>query len=206
MKILAVIIARANSTRLKNKNLRKIKKKTLVEITINFVKKIKMIDDVILSSDSKKINLIAKKKKIKVVKKRPHYLSKKNTPSAHTVIHALKFYEKKYQLIDAIALFQPTSPFREIKFINKCLKKFLKLKKNVVSSSKIEKNNFKGKPNGSIYLIFKKDLLRFKSFNNKNTLKVYSNDLPQSIDIDNYSDLIKARKLAKTLSNGQFIK
>ena len=62
MKILAVITARANSTRLKNKNLRKIKNQTLVEITINFVSRIKKISDIIISSDSNKINEIAKKK------------------------------------------------------------------------------------------------------------------------------------------------
>ena len=196
MKILAVITARANSTRLKNKNLKKIKNKTLVEITINFIKKIKKIDDVILSSDSRRINLIAKNKNIKTVERRPYNLSTKNTPSAKTVIHAVKFYEKKFKKIDAIALFQPTSPFRNEKFINKCIKKFLRIKKTVISSSKIGKNKLQNKPNGSLYLILKKDLFRYKRFDSNNAIKVYSNSLRQSIDIDNYSDLIKARKLA----------
>ena len=40
MKILYLILARKGSKRLKNKNILKINKKTLIELTINFVKKI----------------------------------------------------------------------------------------------------------------------------------------------------------------------
>ena len=65
----------------------------------------------------------------------------------------------------------------------------------MISSSKIE-NKLQNKPNGSLYLILKKDLFRYKRFDSNNAIKVYSNSLRQSIDIDNYSDLIKARKLA----------
>ena len=54
MKILAVITARANSNRLKNKNLKKIKNKSLVEITIDFVFKLKKISDILLQVTQKK--------------------------------------------------------------------------------------------------------------------------------------------------------
>ena len=64
MKILGVITARAHSTRLVNKNLRKIKNKSLVEITINFTKKIEDIYDLVLTTDSKKIKKIGENKKI----------------------------------------------------------------------------------------------------------------------------------------------
>ena len=40
MKILYLILARKGSKRLRNKNLLKIQKKTLIELTINFVKKL----------------------------------------------------------------------------------------------------------------------------------------------------------------------
>ena len=65
----------------------------------------------------------------------------------------------------------------------------------MISSSKIGKNKLQNKPNGSLSYT-KKDLFRYKRFDSNNAIKVYSNSLRQSIDIDNYSDLIKARKLA----------
>ena len=65
MKLLGVITARANSSRLPGKNLKKIKNKTLIEITIEFIKKVENIDDILITSDSAKINNIAKKKVLK---------------------------------------------------------------------------------------------------------------------------------------------
>ena len=139
MKILGVITARANSTRLPNKNLKKIKNKSLIEITINFSKKLNILFDILVTSDSKKINDIAKKNKINFVEKRPNGLSMKNTSSATTVINAIKWYEKKYEKIDSIILLQPTTPFRDIKFVNNCIEKFLKFKKPVISVHRLKK-------------------------------------------------------------------
>ena len=54
-KILAIIPARAGSKGIKLKNLVKINKKTLIQITAETLKKTKFIDRIILSSDHKKI-------------------------------------------------------------------------------------------------------------------------------------------------------
>ena len=60
---LALILARAGSKRLKNKNILKLKKKTLTEITIEKLKKIEyLFKDILISSDSTVIKKIAKKK------------------------------------------------------------------------------------------------------------------------------------------------
>ena len=202
MKLLAVITARANSFRLPGKNLKKIKNKSLVEITIDFIKKIESIDDILITSDSKKINNLAKKKNIKVVNKRPIGLSSIKTPSAFTVIHAVKWYEKNYKKkVDAIALFQPTTPFRDKFFIKKCIEKFFLLRKTVASSN----INFKKKnlnlTDGSIYIINERELFKLKSFNEKNAVKIYSKSNINSIDIDNFNDFNKARKLANVIKD-----
>ena len=60
-KILAVIPARAGSISVKDKNIRKLNGKTLIEIAYKCLKKIKGIDKVILSTDSKKYAKIASK-------------------------------------------------------------------------------------------------------------------------------------------------
>ena len=54
MNLLGIITARAHSTRIPHKNLKKIKNKCLVEITMDFVKQINYLSDVIITSDSKK--------------------------------------------------------------------------------------------------------------------------------------------------------
>ena len=53
-KILGIVVARANSKRLKNKNLLKYKNKTLIEHAYKNARKSKFIDDIVLSSECKK--------------------------------------------------------------------------------------------------------------------------------------------------------
>ena len=59
---LAFIPAKGNSSELKNKNIKKIHNKTLVDITIDEVKKTKIFDKILLSSDDDKILKIGEKK------------------------------------------------------------------------------------------------------------------------------------------------
>ena len=76
MFVLGIIPARGGSKGIKNKNLKKIKGKTLIEYTISEAKKSKLINDIYVSTDSNKIINIAKKKnKINFIK-RPKELSK----------------------------------------------------------------------------------------------------------------------------------
>ena len=72
--------------------------------------------------------------------------------------------------VDAIALFQPTTPFRDLKFINKCIEVFFNNKKTVVSSINYFNRELK-MSDGSIYLINKNDLIRLRSFNELNAKK-----------------------------------
>ena len=61
-KIIIVIPARGGSKGIKFKNLRKILNKSLVEITIDFAKFLKITQFIAVSSDNKKILKLAKKK------------------------------------------------------------------------------------------------------------------------------------------------
>ena len=74
--IVAFILARKGSKRLKNKNLQILFNKTsLVEATIKFAKKLRFVNDIILSSDHEKIHNIGKKEKILSPGLRPKNLS-----------------------------------------------------------------------------------------------------------------------------------
>ena len=60
--IVAFIPAKQNSKRLKNKNMRIVNKKPLIEYSINYAKKSKLVNEIFVTSDSDKILKFAKKK------------------------------------------------------------------------------------------------------------------------------------------------
>ena len=79
MKTLVLIPARAGSKEIKNKNLKKLGPRTLVEHTFITACKIKNIDDIILSTDSKQIIRLSKKhKKIQTLFIRPKNMQQIN--------------------------------------------------------------------------------------------------------------------------------
>jgi CMP-N-acetylneuraminic acid synthetase len=146
MKNIIIIPARNGSQRLKNKNLLKIKNKTLVEWTIDFSKKIQKVDKIIVSSDNKEILDLAKNYAKIFFHRRPKYLSKNNSLITTVVKYLDNILGKKFI---NIMLLQPTSPYRSIKDINNQWLKFLNLKKKYKSIASVsmgknnEKKNFK---------------------------------------------------------------
>ena len=125
-KILALILARKNSKRLPGKNLRKIGNKSLVEWSINSIKNIDGIIDVLVSSDDKRIINIAKKKGSLAPFVRPRQISKDNTSSEETSMHAINWYEKNVAKLDGFFLLQPTTPFRSRAKLKKAIMIFNK--------------------------------------------------------------------------------
>ena len=124
--ILVVIPARSGSERIKNKNLIKIKNKTLIEYTFKLVKDLKIQKQTYVTTDSLKILNISKKYSLNYIK-RPKFLSKKKSKIEDALLHLLK-YNKIYKSYKWILLLQPTSPLREKKTIFKSIKL---LKKNI---------------------------------------------------------------------------
>ena len=125
-KILAVIPARAGSISIKDKNIRKLNGKTLIEIAYKCLKKIKGIDKVILSTDSKKYAKIASKFNLESPFLRPRKYSNKYSSDLDVLKHALKNCEKKYKTkYDIILCVQPTCPLRKSKHILETIKKLI---------------------------------------------------------------------------------
>ena len=110
MKLIAVVTAREGSKTIKNKNIKKIGKKSLVEFTFKELNKTFIKDKYILT-DSKEIKKIAKRYSINTDYVRPKNLSKDNTSSIDTIYHFSDWYLKKSNY-DALILLQPTSPLR----------------------------------------------------------------------------------------------
>lgn len=115
----AIITARKGSKRLKNKNIKKLVNKPLIEYTYINTKDT-LLDKIILSTDcDMSINIAQKYKHIEVPFKRPFELSEDNSTSIDVVKHCLNFYKnKKIKLPDYILILQPTSPQRTNENIN----------------------------------------------------------------------------------------
>ena len=91
MKILAIIPARGGSKGIPDKNMRKIAGKPLIEYTINAAKSSKLIDKIIVSTDSKKIANFSKSKCVEVPFLRPNNLSKSNSSTIDVINHTINF-------------------------------------------------------------------------------------------------------------------
>lgn len=207
MKILAIIPARKGSNRIRFKNRKILGKKMLIEYTIDIAKKCSQFCDIFVTTDDQQIIDIAKKKNVLVPWLRPARLSLSKTSSYASVRHTVSWYESEIQKIDAIILLQPTSPFRTKKNILEAISFFKsdKKKNSILSVSlvKVEDSLRRKKkiniykPNGSIFIITKKEFYKKKSFINNNTRPFVINNLKESLDIDYPEDFNKAKKYLK---------
>jgi len=109
IKFLVVIPARKNSKRLKNKNLLKINGKSLIEITVNFALKLKLIQHILVSTDIKNLKKnLTRGDKVLIPWVRPKKLSQDKSPTIEVLIHAIRWYETKFEKINYIFLLNTT--------------------------------------------------------------------------------------------------
>ena len=224
MKILAIIPARKNSKRIKNKNKILLKNKKLIEHTFIVAKKSKLFTEILLTTDDKELIKLSKKYSILAPWVRPKKISGDFSPSYNAVIHAYDWYEKNYEKVDGVFILQPTSPFRTIKTLKEMIKIFKKSKKkSVINVSKcnehpewmlrlknkkilpyISKKNFPTrsqsltklyKINGLGYLINPSDLIKEKTLIPKNAIPCINKSKIESIDIDDMQDYLIAKKI-----------
>jgi len=224
-KIIAIIPARKNSKGIKNKNLQKLGKNNLVQISVNSAIKSKYIDQIIVSSDSKKILESVNGYKNVLKHLRNKKLSNDQSLIIDVILGILKIYEYDYMI-----LLQPTSPFRTTKdidgilketitnnrkssislkesksipefmyFINKSKRLSPYLKNNNKSTNRQSYKNYYV-PNGELYVSDVASLKKSKKIIHKDTFGYFSNN-QLSIDIDNIADLELAKAIFKINSN-----
>ena len=217
MKNLIIIPARKGSKRLKNKNFLKLNGKTLLEHTIKFAKKVNRSDYIIVSTDSKKLQKLSKSYDVLCPWLRPKNISDDKSTSASVAIHALKWFQKKYkQSVDNVILMQPTSPFRKNKTYINCLnlikkhpnysiatfQKNKKHKYNLVDQNLVKLTNEEYlEPNGNLYFIKSKNLLKYKSFYKPKIKGYLIKNKYEKLDIDNIYDYNLAKLYSKNLYN-----
>ncbi len=161
MNFLCLIPARSGSRGIIDKNIKKIKKLTLIEHAYLFAKKFTDFDKVIVSSDSRKYLNYLKKYNYKYNNfLRPKSLSRKNSTDLEVLTYELKRYEKYFKKkFDYVVFFQPTSPIRKKLDILKCIKIIKKEKPDALwTISKIDT-----KFNPIKQLVIKKNHLKYYS-------------------------------------------
>tara|TARA_B110000858_G_scaffold192963_1_gene244587 strand:- start:998 stop:1693 length:696 start_codon:yes stop_codon:yes gene_type:complete len=121
-KILCIIPARSGSQGLKDKNIKKIKGKTLIEIACTVARKSKIFEDVIVSTDSPSYLKNVKKLVSNSEYLRPKKLARKNTTDLEVIQYEMKRYSKILKKdYDFVCILQPTSPLRSIEHLIQCL-------------------------------------------------------------------------------------
>lgn len=217
MRILALIPARGGSKRLPEKNIRLLGGKPLISWTINIAQLIPEVCDILVSTDSIKIQDTAKKLGAYSPWLRPKNLSKDNSSSIDAALHALDWYETKHGTIDGLLYLQPTSPFRSLEKMKEGVKLFLRNGCNSVLGVSpshahpkwtFKINNGQLNPflnnhglntrsqdlepvyviNGSFYLISPFYLRKNKSFFIEGALPLIINSYKESLDIDTKED------------------
>ena len=124
-----LICARGGSKGIKNKNLRKIKGKSLVERSIIFAKKFN--NKIFLSTDSQKISNVGLKNKIEIVS-RPKNLATDNVGEILVWKHYVNWMKKKKIRNNFFISLPPTSPLRSLETVKKSIKMFKKGNYDVV--------------------------------------------------------------------------
>lgn len=138
-KILSVIPARGGSKGIKDKNIIDLCGKPLIAYTIEEAMKSKFIDDVIISTDSRRIAEICTRYGAEIPFIRPVELALDRSKSIDVVLHAIKALKDNGRVYDCIVLLQPTQPLRIVEDIDLAIETFYRHgKKGVVSISKVE--------------------------------------------------------------------
>tara|TARA_Y100000590_G_scaffold24607_1_gene28000 strand:- start:146 stop:883 length:738 start_codon:yes stop_codon:yes gene_type:complete len=165
-----IIPARGGSKGLKNKNIKNFLGIPLIYHSINFAKKLKNIDKIFVSTDSKKIRKIAQKKNVFI----PFLRGKKASGDfamEEDILEDIKkkLLIKKINLPDSILWLRPTHPFRDVKVFQKALKLHQRLKKSVLITTPAEARIFIKK---SKYLIPINNLFLKKSMVRRQEVKL----------------------------------
>ena len=224
MNVLCTICARKGSKGIKNKNIVNFNKKPLIFETINYANQNnKIITNLVISTDSKKIMSLTRNKVDKIFL-RSKYLSSSKAGKIFVIRDLLlkseEYFNKKF---DYIIDLDVTSPLRHKNDLNKAYYKFLKSKAevlfsvtesrknpyfNMVLNSKnrgvklIKPSNFLRRQdapkvydmNASIYIWKRKRLLNSNSLFGIKSI-IYQMKKESSHDIDSYLDLFITKKI-----------
>ncbi len=223
MKKVAIILARSNSKRVKNKNIIKIKGKHLIGWLIQRLKKSNFFKDILVSTDSNKIKKISEYYGAKVPFLRSKLNSSDNATTNDALLETLRKYKKiNRDKIDYVCCFYASNPFFEMKknidgfkkisskkyysvfssfeINSKYIRSFLYNKKNKVNflNKNFSKSRTQDLPKlyldaGQWYWLKVKSYFKKKKIISNNSFAI-TIDQKKNVDLDKPSDLKKLKK------------
>ena len=228
MNIIAVILARSGSKGLPHKNVKVLGDKPLMAWTINSAGKSKLIEKIVLSTDSDEYYKIAKSFDENIIyHKRTPELAE-DVPSEWVLLDVVKNLSNLFDDDSILVLLQPTTPFITSKDFDTCIQKLInnpkmnccisvksvseypewmiKQKENDVGTG----NEISGElgirqnlekrwiPNGGVYAVRKNFLEKEKKIIDNDNLLVHEMSRIRSLDIDHEEDFIICESLVKS--------
>jgi len=133
-KILGLVPARSGSKRIPKKNIYPVLGKPLIYYIIQTAKKAKVLDKLIVSTDSQEIARIAKDFGAEVPFIRPATLARDDTPDLPVFKHALKEMEKRGEKYEIIVNLRPTAVLLQPKDIDMAVNLLIKKNADAVRS------------------------------------------------------------------------
>jgi CMP-N,N'-diacetyllegionaminic acid synthase len=124
-KYIVIIPARGGSKGVPGKNIKSFLGKPLVEHSIDYAKESKMVNQIILTTDSEEIKEIGNNREVLVVD-RPKNLSGDKATTESAIEHVISLYNFSFNTI--FILLQPTSPLRPKNSLDKMIGMFNKKK------------------------------------------------------------------------------
>ena len=116
MKVIAVVPARAESKNIPNRNLRFVNGRPLVYYAIRIAQKSELINEVIVTTDSTEVKIIANQMGA-IVKDRDPSLAKDSVTLDTIIFDAVRDIEADY-----VVMLQPTSPILQVETLNKAIR------------------------------------------------------------------------------------
>lgn len=224
MRILALIPARGGSKRLPGKNIRLLGGKPLIAWSIDAVRGIPEIADILVSTDDPVIAEVARQAGASVPWLRPPELAGDTSSSADAALHALDRFEQDHGAVDGVLLLQPTSPFRSRQTVLRGIQAFCDSKGSVVVGVspaashpmwcfRIDGDH--ARPfveggglhlrsqdlppayavNGAFYLVSPHSLRATHSFYDENMYPLIIDDIAEAVDIDTEDDWLRAQAI-----------
>lgn len=125
-KILGVTLARSGSKGVPGKNVKDLAGRPLLAYTIDEAKKSQWITDYIVSTESRDVQLQALQLGAQAPFLRPSYLATDTATSAHALIHAVEWMEKKHgQRFEYVVELMATNPLKTVEDIDSCLSRLV---------------------------------------------------------------------------------
>lgn len=194
-KVYALIPARAGSKGVKNKNIRNIGGKTLLEWSIQAALKSQNISRVIVSTDSAEYANIAIKNGAEVPFLRPAAIASDTATDYEVFDHFLSHSMEKCEMPSVIVHLRPTTPFRDPYIIDNAIELYIRKKdysslRSVHEMPESAYKTFEKAANEQLISVFTKS----KNIENSNNAR---QSFPKTYVANGYVDIISTDHLLK---------